>query len=99
MGNATVTTKNKINKGYNCRVLICIVQLQCHVGPGEGGGEFDELELTELMAEVEGEEGHGHPAVTMTTQEVAVGSAANDADATKWFEDISEEDLKKLDEF
>lgn len=68
-----------------------------------GDGALEELDLTELMGAVEGTEvvgeegGHGHPAVTMVTS--SREGAADDVDTTKWFEDMSEEDFEKLDQF
>eukprot|EP00731_Ephydatia_muelleri_P007759 Em0004g97a len=66
---------------------------------------FSDADLTQLMeaegTEAAGDGEHGHPAVATETssQEVTTAAVANDVDTTKWFEEMSEEDLKQLDEF
>lgn len=66
---------------------------------------FSDADLTQLMeaegTEAAGDGEHGHPAVATVTssQEVTTAAVANDVDTTKWFEEMSEEDLKQLDEF
>lgn len=83
-------------------VCVDITALLQSCAVSNDGMTFSDADLTQLMeAEGTSDEEHGHPAIATETssQEVTTAAVADDVDTTKWFKEMSEEDLKQFDEF